>query len=197
MRRRNAIFDLLFFGRNVYEIFERRKAAVLGTIVALFALALMSCAPSRVQIQAAQRAIAAMPPQVLLVPPAIANEPGYLELSASVTNQSRSPILGLTQPDFIVDTSGVRVPIAFFREKPRTPMSIGILIDTSGSMILKLDMVKLGLAGFIEGLNPSEEVFLIAFSAKPHMLQPLTTDHHAAVQRLSQLNAFGQTSIYD
>jgi hypothetical protein len=53
------------------------------------------------------------------------------------------------------------------------------------------------LAEFINGLNPSDEVFLIAFSAKPRMLQPLTTDHHVAVQSLSQLHAFGQTSIYD
>jgi hypothetical protein len=40
-------------------------------------------------------------------------------------------------------------------------------------------------------------VFLIAFSTQPHLLQPLTADRRAVVQGLSQLHAFGQTSIYD
>jgi hypothetical protein len=76
MRRRNATFNLIFFGSEVYETFEVREAAVLGTVVVLFTLALMSCAALRAQIQTAQHAIAATRSQVLFAPPAIANERG-------------------------------------------------------------------------------------------------------------------------
>src|SRR5487761_2086481 len=105
--RGSTLFGLLFFGS--YDVFERRKAAGLATIAALFMLGLMSCAPSIAQMQAAQYAIAASPPQVLLAPPTIVNKPGYLELNASVVNHAGSPILGLGQADFIADTSGGHV----------------------------------------------------------------------------------------
>jgi VWFA-related protein len=168
----------------------------LRTFAALLALVLTSCAPSKAQIQATHYATAATSPPLFQASRAIANKPGYFELNAFVANQLGRPIPDLKEADFLADTSGMRVPIAFFHEN-RSPMSIGILVDTSGSMKRKLDTVKLMLAEFINGLNPSDEVFLIAFSAEPQMLQPLTTNHQAVVQSLSQLHVFGQTSIYD
>ena len=166
------------------------------TFAALLALVLTSCSPSKAQIQATHYATAAISAPVFQASRAIANKPGYFELNAFVASQLGRPIPDLKEADFLADTSGVQVPIAFFHEN-RSPMSIGILVDTSGSMKRKLDTVKLMLAEFINGLNPSDEVFLIAFSAKPQMLQPLTVNHQAVVQSLSQLLAFGQTSIYD
>jgi len=166
----------------------------------MLALALASCAPSgpsQAQTQAAQCAATTMPPAAYLAPPGIANKPGYIELNASVAGQFGSPIVGLKQADFSVDTSGTALPIAFLRENTRVPVSIGILVDSSGSMQPKLPTVKLALAEFIGDLGPSDQVFLIVFTFKPFLLQPLTTDHRAVVQSLSKLRAFGQTSIYD
>jgi VWFA-related protein len=154
----------------------------------LLVLALTSCVPSSATAPTAP---------VLLAPHEIASKPGYLELKALVANQSGNPIPGLKQADFIADTSGMRLPIVFLHENAQAPMSIGILIDTSGSMSPKLDTIKLKLGEFIDGLSSSDEVCLIAFSSRPRLLQPLTTDHQAIVQKLSLLSAFGQTSIYD
>jgi Ca-activated chloride channel homolog len=53
------------------------------------------------------------------------------------------------------------------------------------------------LVQFINGLNSSDEIFLITFSTKPDLFQPLTTDRQAVVHSLSKLKPFGQTSIYD
>jgi VWFA-related protein len=197
MKWRDAVPDPLFFGSYVYDLLEPRKVGMLWTIVLLLALALASCAPSKAQTQAAQYVTASTPMPVFVASPEIANKPGYLELNVYVANRSGSPIPGLKHDDFIADTSGRHLPIAFFHENVRTPISIGILIDTSGSMSPKLSTVQLKLAEFISGLSPSDEVFLIAFSTQPHLLQPLTADRRAVVQGLSQLHAFGQTSIYD
>jgi VWFA-related protein len=163
-------------------------------------MTLAGCAPSgpsQAQTQAAQYAAIATTTPVFVAPREIAGRPGYVELNASVAGQSGSAIPSLKQADFIVDTSGVDVPIAFFRQSARTPMTIGILVDQSNSMKPKLAKVQLKLAEFINGLDPSDEVFLIAFSFQPLLLQPLTTDHQAVVQGLSQLHAFGLASIYD
>jgi len=40
-------------------------------------------------------------------------------------------------------------------------------------------------------------VFLFAFSTKPFLLQPLTNDHQAVIQRLDLLHAYGQTALFD
>jgi VWFA-related protein len=134
---------------------------------------------------------------MFLAPPEVANKPGYIELKVSVTNRSGGAIPGLKRDDFIADTSGTHLPIAFFAENVRAPIAIGVLIDTSGSMAPKLSTVQLKLSEFINDLSPSDEVSLIAFSTQPHLLQPLTTDHPAVLQELSLLHGFGQTSIYD
>jgi VWFA-related protein len=195
----STLFELFFSG--AYDLFEHRKAA-LETIVVSLMLAFASCArapltPSFAQTQAAQYSAASTPSPVLQASPLIASKPGYLELSVYVANQAGIPIVGLKQSDFIADASGESLPISFFSERPRAPMSLGILVDESGSMELKLDTVRLMLTQFIKDLNPSDEVFLIAFATKPQLLEPLTTDHNAVAQSLSQLHAWGKTSIYD
>ena len=165
----------------------------------VLALSGAGCArtPSIAQIQTAHYAAAAIPPPAFQAPPSIANKSGYFELQAQATNLAGDPIPGLREADFVADVSGSRVPITFFRQNLRAPVPIGILVDTSGSMKPKIATVQLELAKFINGLGPSDEVFLIAFSSKPEVLHPTTTDHQAVVQKLSLLHAFGQTSIYD
>ncbi len=170
----------------------RRSAMVL-------VLVLESCAhsPSLAQIQAAQYVAASTPAPAFQASPAIISQPGYLEMNAYVSNQAGNPILGLKQADFVADASGLPVPIKFFRENAPTPATIGILIDTSRSMKAKLDTVELMLGQFINGLNSSDEIFLITFNTKPDLQQPLTTNRSAVVQSLSNLQAIGETSIYD
>jgi hypothetical protein len=165
----------------------------------VLALSVAGCArtPSIAQTQAAHYATAVTPLPVFQASPSIANKPGYFELQAHVKYLADGPIPELREADFVADVSRSRVPIAFFSENPRAPMSIGLLVDTSGSMKPKIATVQLELAKFINGLAPSDEVFLIAFSSKPEVLQPMTTDHHAVTQKLSLLHTSGQTSIYD
>ncbi|MBF6569176.1 MAG: VWA domain-containing protein [Candidatus Binataceae bacterium] len=164
----------------------------------LLVLVLASCASLKSNSQTYSYSTTAKPPPpVFAAPPAIAGKPGYREAKVSVENRSGTAIPDIRQADFIADLSGVQVPIAFFRHNPRAPISIGILVDSSGSMEPKLDTVKRELAGFIGGLDPADELYLIAFTYQPILLQPLTTDHQAVVQSLAKLRAFGQTALYD
>ncbi len=61
---------------------------------------------------------------------------------------------------------------------------------------LQKDDFKL-FAGFIHELNDRDDVFLFAFSSRPFLLQPFTTNHFLILSRLELLHAYGQTALYD
>jgi VWFA-related protein len=93
--------------------------------------------------------------------------------------------------------NGTQQPIDFFRAGEDSPATVGILVDTSGSMIPKLPQARAAIEGFVKTLEPQDDVFLFAFSDKPYLLQPLTNDHAALIQRLGLLHAYGQTALFD
>jgi len=130
-------------------------------------------------------------------PSKIATKPDYLELSASVTDKSGGPISGLRESDFVPYSSAMPLPIAYFHEDVAAPVTVGLLVDTSGSMEPKLPTVRSALVDFLTKSDPCDELFMFAFTWRPYLLQPLTTDHAAVASHLMALRAFGQTSLYD
>ncbi|MGH7815691.1 MAG: VWA domain-containing protein [Candidatus Binataceae bacterium] len=139
------------------------------------------------------------PGQELQVPSLnLRRQPGYQQVTATVTaGQGGACITGLQKNDFQLYLDGRRQPIGFFREDLNTPVSVGILVDTSGSMTPKIPQVRAAVSQFIRDLNGKDEVFLIAFAARPFMLQPFTTDHDLAIRKLGLLFADGQTALFD
>ena len=76
-------------------------------------------------------------------------------------------------------------------------MSIGILLDTSGSMSDKLAEAEDGLRHFVTTLHPEDEVFLFAFNDTPRLVQDFTNDREALGRALGMLRARGSTALYD
>jgi Ca-activated chloride channel family protein len=124
-------------------------------------------------------------------------QPGYAQATVTVTDHTGSHITDLTKDDFRLYEDGQQRPIQFFRKDLNAPVSIGILVDTSGSMEPKIPQAKAAIAQFIDDLNPRDDVFLFAFSDDPYLLQPFTTDHAAVMSRLALLHAYGRTALYD
>src|SRR5579875_304182 len=145
--------------------------------------------------------ISPMAPQVgpeLEIPSrALRSQPGYNQATVTVTDRNGTHITDLTKDDFRLYEDGVQRPIEFFRKDLNTPVSIGILVDTSGSMEPKIPQARAAIAEFIRNLNPRDDVFLFAFSDNPYLLQPFTTDHAAVMSRLALLHAYGRTALYD
>lgn len=139
------------------------------------------------------------PPQQELVIPSqqLRAQPGYEQVTVTVTNQMGRYVTGLNKGDFRLYINGQRVPISFFRQDLNTPVSVGILVDTSGSMQPKLPQARLAITEFLNDLNPRDDVFLFAFAGRPFLLQPFTTDHALVMQRLALLHAYGQTALFD
>ena len=100
----------------------------------------------------------------------------------------------LTRDDLQLLEGNNAVPIQYFAQEPA---SVGILVDTSGSMESKLPQAREAITQFVNDLNVQDDLFLFAFSSQAFLLQPFTTDHGAVLGRLTLLYAQGETAIYD
>jgi Ca-activated chloride channel homolog len=127
----------------------------------------------------------------------LTRQPGYSQVTVTIVDQQGRYVTGLQKGDFRLYIDGQPRPIEFFRQDLNTPVSVGILVDTSGSMEPKLMQARMAITEFVNDLNPRDDVFLFAFSSQPFLLQPFTTDHQAVIGRLSLLYAQGETAIFD
>jgi VWFA-related protein len=182
--------------------------SLLAAAVALLITAIAGCADkqqSTAQPQNEQTASSSSPQHVdglcklPDMPPAdLAHKPGYRQFSVSVTEASGRPISGLKQQDFVLSEESRTFPVAYFREnKNDEPVAIALVVDTSGSMQPKLPTVKRSLGNLVENLNRCDEVTMFAFSGRPFLLMPLSTDHQVVARKMELFHAYGQTALYD
>lgn len=121
-----------------------------------------------------------------------------VELYATVLDGSGQLARGLTADDFEVLENGQSQKIAKFELVENLPLTLGILIDTSGSMASSLGEAQRAAGGFLERMvRPGDRCFTLTFSDRPVLRMPLTDDPRAAAQSLERLQADGSTSIHD
>ncbi len=114
----------------------------------------------------------------------------------NITDDLHRPIVGLYQDNFQLFEGKKPQQITNFSNKD-TPVSIGILVDTSGSMSYKLDRARDAIVQFCETANPQDEFFLITFSDTPRLTTDFTTDTAHIENDLITERSKGQTSLLD
>jgi Ca-activated chloride channel family protein len=124
-------------------------------------------------------------------------QPGYAQVTVTVTDPRGSYLTGLQKDDFKLQLDGHSQPIQFFRQDTNTPVSVGIVVDTSGSMQPKIPQARIAIAQFLRDLNDRDDVFLFAFSDRPYLLQPFTMNHSLVMSKLGLLRANGETALFD
>ena len=112
-------------------------------------------------------------PELELPSRALRSQSGYEQLTVTVTDQGGRYVTGLQKGDFRIYVDGIQRPLEFLRRDTNTPVSVGILVDTSGSMEPKIPQARAAIAQFIRELNPNDDIFLYAFSDQQFLLQPL------------------------
>ena len=128
---------------------------------------------------------------------ALREHPGYEQVTLTVTDQNGRYVTGLRESDSRVYVDGIGRSVKFLRQDRNTPVSVGILADTSGSLRTKLERLRVAIGQFILNLNSRDDVFLLAFSNRAFLLQPFTTNHNLAKSRLALFHALGQTALFD
>jgi len=122
-------------------------------------------------------------------------------VNASVTGRGGRFISGLRQGDFSVFEDGRPREIVYFEDES-TPVSLGILLDASGSMGDKrgasLNLARDLLSRLVaRDLEPTTEWMFARFTGTVVVAQDWTTDRAAIVQPLRETRATGNTSLYD
>ena len=100
-----------------------------------------------------------------------------VSVNATVTDSSGHFVSGLRAEDFTILEDGERQTITQF-ESERVPVSLGIVLDTSGSMAgEKIEAARDSIDRFLGALpDPQDEFFMYRFSADPYLVNDWTSD---------------------
>jgi len=114
----------------------------------------------------------------------------------------RGELVGsLEKPDFVVYDSGVKQDVAVFEHHTAQPLSVTLLIDTSGSTASSLKYETTSLEKFLHALlregNPDDAVALYSFNDQVTRLNSFTRREQRLVDSLKELRASAGTSFYD
>ena len=121
-----------------------------------------------------------------------------VNVTATVVDRSGRFVPGLRQSDFIVYEENELQEVTHFSNE-RVPVSLGLVLDTSGSMVgEKLTNALMAVDRFLTKLlSPEDEMFLYKFSNYPELVQDWTTNRPALSRAIRRINANGGTAMYD
>ena len=97
---------------------------------------------------------------------------------------------------FQLSEQGTHVKLEVFKID-RSPLSVAITLDASGSMLPALTDLKRAVAHFIRVLEPYDQGLIMSFSDIPRVLVNWTLDQDRMVMSLGPIDAYGPTALYD
>jgi Ca-activated chloride channel homolog len=119
-----------------------------------------------------------------------------VQLPVSVLDKDGRPINGLGKNDFEVFEDGVSQEISFFKHED-VPLSMGLVIDNSGSMHNKRERVNDAALSFVRESNPEDEAFIVNFDDAAYLEQDFTNKMDDLIRALGFLDTRGETALYD
>jgi Ca-activated chloride channel family protein len=121
-----------------------------------------------------------------------------INVTATVADANGRFVPGLRQEDFVVYEDDQPVTVTHFSAE-RVPVSLGIALDTSGSMAgEKIQAAQSALDRFLyDLLDKQDELFLYRFSNLPTLLEGWTTDRTGLTRALGRIAPNGGTALYD
>lgn len=121
-----------------------------------------------------------------------------INVTVTVTDANGRFVPNLTRDDFVVYEDGRPQQVTQF-DSDRVPVSLGIALDTSGSMAgEKIQAAVAALNKFLfDLLGKNDQVFLYRFDSTPQLIQGWTSDRAAVSRALGTANARGGTALYD
>jgi VWFA-related protein len=121
-----------------------------------------------------------------------------VNVTATVTDEDGRFVSGLRREDFSVYEDGKLQDVSHF-SNDRVPVSLGIVLDTSGSMSPdKMAAARSAIDRLIyDLLDKDDELFLVEFATRAKLRQDWTTDRRLISRAVREANATGGTAIYD
>ena len=176
-------------------VFSPLKVFVLATCLAVFSL----CATLAKKDKERKKKVA---PTLVEHSPAEHRHPKFrakvdqVVLHTAVYDKNIQPVSGLHREHFQVFENGVEQKLTYFGQED-VPTTLGLVMDTSGSMRNKMYLVNRAAKLFVEMSHPENELFLINFTDEVQLEENFTTDMEDIQDSLDNLGIGGGTALYD
>lgn len=119
-----------------------------------------------------------------------------VSLHATIMDEKDALITNLDRSAFAVFEDGRPQPITSFRHED-IPVSMGILVDNSGSMREKREKINQAALNLVRSSNAQDEVFVVNFNDDMFLDQDFTSDIGKLKEALGKYNSAGGTALYD
>ncbi|MEM1202981.1 MAG: VWA domain-containing protein [Acidobacteriota bacterium] len=121
-----------------------------------------------------------------------------VELYTTVSDGSGRLVRGLEASDFSVREDGRPQKIVKFELVEDLPLTLGLVVDTSGSMFESLGEARNAAIGFLDNIiTLRDRCFALGFADRPYLLMQRTSDVGAVAEQLEDLVADGATALHD
>lgn len=117
-------------------------------------------------------------------------------LHVTVVDRQDRFVTDLGQDAFAVLEDDQRQSLTYFAQED-VPVSIGLVIDNSGSMREKRLQVNAAALEFVKASNPQDEVFVVNFNDESYIDQDFTSDIDRLQDALQRIDTRGGTALYD
>ncbi len=124
-------------------------------------------------------------------------ESQLVTLNAAVSRRGGEPLVNLRKEDFSLYEDGTAQEVVHF-QSVNTPFNLVLLIDLSGSIRDKIDLVKRAAQRFVQATRPEDKVAIVTFTGSTRVACPLTNDRNLLRDRIRAIRKpDGGTNFYD
>ncbi len=147
-------------------------------------------------------AAAAAAAQVTATPPPAQGDPVFgidtrlVQLHATVVDAKGRLVTNLNQAAFTVLENGAPQPLKQFKRED-VPVSLGLIVDNSGSMRDKRTKVNQAALALVKGSNREDEVFIVNFNDEAYLDRTFTSDIKKMEEALTKIDSRGGTAMRD
>ncbi len=134
----------------------------------------------------------------------IAVDVDVVSVTAVVLDKGGGFVRGLTPRDVELFEDGVRQQVSYFREASsqdeaaaRVPLSVVLVLDTSGSMGRSLSFLQQAVLSFVYKLEDADRALVVSFNESVKGSADFTDDTDRLERFVEGLQAWGGTSLYD
>jgi VWFA-related protein len=128
--------------------------------------------------------------------PVFRSDTRLVVLHATVVDKDGKLVSDLPRDAFTVYENNVVQPLKIFRRED-VPVSMGLIIDNSGSMRNKRSRVAAAALALVKASNPQDEVFIVNFNDDAYLDVPFTNDLRRLEEGLARIDSRGGTAMRD
>lgn len=121
-----------------------------------------------------------------------------IELYVVVTDRLGRPVQGLGITDFLIREEEEVQQVEHFTAAGELPLTLGLAIDSSLSLFMKMPDVQKAATHFVNSLQSDRDrAFLVGFGSSPRMVHPVTGNLNRITRAINSLEPSGNTAVWE